>query len=108
MILQQPVDPFPDPIHAGQEIENIGLMFGSILLILVLIVLMIYLYKNFKSELPLIVVYLFSLIIGLNSFIYNIPFTPFIQLFFIFFQSSIFLMKGLDEFNKNKRKKRGY
>lgn len=102
MIFQPPVDPFPDPVHAGQEIENIGLMFGSILLILVLIILMLYFFRHYKDYLPILVIYLFSLVIGMNSFIYGIPFTPYIQIFFILLQTSLILTTSLNYYNSKK------
>jgi len=107
MIFQ--VDPFPPPSHAGQEIENIGLMAGHLVMLIFLIILMIYLYKKISHILPMIIIYMFSLIFGVICIgsVYMI-FSPYFALFFIFFQSSIFLMNGLDEFNKYKRKKRGY
>ena len=52
------VDPFPDPTHAGQEIENIGLLFANISLLLFMIILMLYLYMKVRDILPILINYL--------------------------------------------------
>ena len=102
MILQGPVDPFPDPVHAGQEIENIGLMFGAIAILIILVILMIYLYSK-RMELPIVVVFGFSIIFGIASFPFGIPFTPYFQIFFMLFQGSFFIMKAM-QFNKKRKR----
>jgi len=102
----QPVDPFPDPTHAGQEIENVGIIFSHISVIFFLIILMLYLYMKVKDILPLILTYLFSLLIGFICLTYPfMPFTPYFSLFFIFFQSIIFLIAGLDYYEGFKKKR---
>ena len=85
------VDPFPDPTHAGQEIENIGLMFGSLAYLFFLMILMLYLYKVIKDIIPIVITYGFSLIIGMYSFSCILPFNPYCSLFFIFFTTSCVL-----------------
>jgi len=97
MGLFQPVDPFPDPTHAGQEIEFIGLMFASILIIMFLSGIMIYLFAKKRYFLPILGVFLFSLIIGMTS-IENatMPFTPMFQIFFIVVQALFFLLTVLE------------
>ena len=91
----QPSDPFPDPVHAGQEIENIGIMFGAIIVILLLLFLMIYFYSKKRYFLPILVVFLFSLIIGMLSMEFGIPFTPYVQIFFMLMQSVFFIMTAI-------------
>ena len=92
MGLFQGSDPFPDPTHAGQEIELVGFMFASILLLVLMMGLMFYLYRNVKRFLPALVVFLFSLVIGFYSLSSIIPFTPWFQIFFILIQSVLFYL----------------
>lgn len=98
MILQ--ADPFPDPTHAGQEIEFIGMMFGSVLIILVLIILMIYMYASKRYFVPILIVYLFSLIFAMTSFDFGIPFSPYIQIFFMLLQTGFFAMTAIEVYRK--------
>ena len=90
-MLFMPVDPFPDPTHAGQEIEFIGVMFASILMMMIMMILMIYAYKKIRKFLPVLIIFLFSLVFGMSAMsVLGIPFTPWVQLFFILFQLIIF------------------
>ena len=93
MMLFQPIDPFPDPVHAGQEIEFVGILITSIIFIMFLICLMIYCYLKFRKILPAITILGFSFLIGMDFLISNyIPLTPYIPIFFIVFQTIMFLM----------------
>lgn len=109
LVFSQPVDPFPDPTHAGQEIEFVGVMFAHIILLIFMILLMIYLFKKVKEVLPIIVVYMFSIImcfVCLQDTYF--PFTPYFQIFCMLIQSSFFLMSGIERYtiwNKNKNKR---
>lgn len=70
--------------------------FLSIFIIIVLLLLMLYLYLKARNFLIILVVYLFSLIIGISSLTtLYIPFTPFIQIFFILFQTVIFILTAI-------------
>ena len=63
--------------------------------------LMLYCYMKVRVFLVILVIYLFSLIIGfmaLNESI--IPFTPYLQIFFLIFQSIIFIIVALEVFRK--------
>lgn len=99
------VDPFPDPTHAGQEIENIGIMFGTLIYLFFLIILMIYMYKVIKDIIPIVIIYGFSLIIGIYSFACILPFIPYCSLFFLFFQTGLFVMFAKESYLSNKNKK---
>lgn len=91
--MMNPVDPFPDPVHAGQEIEFIGILAMSVVLIIFLICLMIFCYFKFRKVLPAIAILGFSFLIGMEFLISNfIPLTPYIPIFFIVFQTIMFLM----------------
>lgn len=98
------VDPFPEPTHAGQEIENIGLLFGTLSFLFFLIILMIYMYKVIKDIIPIVIIYGFSLIIGVYSFECILPFTPYCSLFFIVFQTGLFIMSSMELYTSNKNR----
>ncbi len=101
-MLFQPVDPFPDPTHAGQEIEFVGVMFACILMLVLMMVFMIYAYKIIRKFLPVLIIFLFSIIMGISTMsIVGFPHTPWFQLFFILFQTIIFYYSVL-ELQENK------
>jgi hypothetical protein len=92
-MLFQGANPFPDCVCEAEALLIIGYLFASIVFMVFLMVLMIYLYVKIDRFLPLLVVFLFSIIIGMVSFSGSyLPFTPFIQLFFILFQTIIFYL----------------
>ena len=102
MILQ--VNPFPECESEAQAIILMSFMFASILILIFLMLSMLYLYKKYKEKFELIVsVFLFSLIIGIDSLSYTIPFTPYIQLFFLLFQTIFFISFSIDYYNRKMR-----
>ena len=75
--------------------------FLSILVLIVLMLIMIIIYKYIRIWLAILVLFLFSLIIGINSIgIENIPFNPYISIFFILFQSIFFILMGLKVYKR--------
>lgn len=87
--------PYPD-------LYLVSPILGTVILILLMLV-MVEMYLKMRRFLPIIVVYLFSLIIGMTSLSEgNIPFTPWFQLFFLMFQSAIFIMVSIDLYNDNR------
>ena len=106
-LMFQPVDPFPDPIHAGQEIEFIGVLFACILILVFLIYLMQYYNKKSEEEIfPQIAILGFTYLIGFEFLIQNyIPLTPLIVIFVLVFQTGIFLQYALEFYKNNKRSK---
>ena len=71
--------------------------FLSLFFILFLIGMMLLCYAKFRVFLLILVIYLFSLIIGVMFLeIENIPFTPYVQIFFILFQSCIFIVVSIE------------
>ena len=92
-LLFQPVDPFPDPVHAGQEIEFIGVLASSILILVFLICLMLLCYFKFRKVLPAITILGFSFIIAIEFLINGyIPSSIYFSIFFIVFQTVMFIM----------------
>ena len=83
-----------------QEIIDIGFDLNAIIsvfFIVFLIGLMLILYIKVRVLLVILLVFLFSLLIGvLFLSVENIPFTPYIQIFFIFFQSIIFIITVIE------------
>lgn len=71
----------------------------SLFAIIFLFMLMIYCYMKIRVFLVILVVYIFSLVIGVVSFNESvIPFTPFLQIFFLVFQTIIFIIVCLEVF----------
>ena len=101
-----PADPFPsDPLCEceAQAIMLVGWMFAICLILVLLIYLMLYLYVKIEEFEPMLIVFLFSLIIGTTSLsVIDIPFTPWFQIFFMLFQTVLFLLKAL-QYYYNKR-----
>lgn len=76
----------------------------GVVILLVLMVVMFQLYVKARRFLPILVVFLFSIIIGMDSLAEgNIPFTPYFQIFFIMFQSVFFLMTSIDLYKDFKK-----
>ena len=96
-MLFQGANPFPDCVCEAEAILIIGYMVISIAFLLFLMILMIYFYVKIEKFLPVLLIFLFSIVIGMVSFNGSyLPFTPFIQLFFMLFQTIIFYLK-IDE-----------
>ena len=76
----------------------------SLFVIIFLFGLMIFCYLKIRIFLVILVIYLFSLVIGISSFDEStIPFTSYLQIFFLIFQTILFFITALDTFqNKNR------
>ncbi len=91
-------NPFPPPEYAGEEIIQIGLMFGCMTVIIFLMLLMIYAYRKLQILPVIITIYSFSLVIGMiciGSNVYT-PFEPYCGIFFLVFQTSMFITIALE------------
>ena len=98
MVIFQP--PFPEPIEAESTA-----VFMHFAILFFLILLMIYCYKKIDDYLPIIAIYGFSLVMGIEAFAHpHSPFTPTFELFFLVFQSFLFMMTALEFRDKRKRK----
>lgn len=70
----------------------------------VLMLGMVYFYLRVRKFLVILTVFLFSIVFGISAlFIASFPFTPYFQLFFIAFQSVMFLKTTQDYYNYTKR-----
>ena len=98
-----PVNPFPECESEAQAIIQMTYAGFSILIMVFLMVLMVYFYTRhtYKFFLPILTVFLFSIVIGMLSISsLGIPYTPWFQLFFLLIQSVFFIVNSL-EFFKN-------
>ena len=79
---------------------------ASLSIIVFLLVLELVLYVKYRLFRLILVVYLFSLIIGgLALTVGTIPFTPYFQMFFMLFQTIILIYAGID-YNTVKKKQK--
>jgi len=63
--------------------------------------LMIFCYLKIRVFVVILGIYLFSLIIGILALSESIiPFTPYLQIFFLIFQTIIFIIVSIEVFNK--------
>ena len=77
--------------------------FLAIFILIILLVIMLILYLKMRLFLPILVVFLFSLVIGMNSLTLEyIPFNPYVSIFFILFQSVIFIETSLQQYKRYK------
>lgn len=87
-------NPFPDCICEAEAIIIIGYLIASIILMVLLMILMIYFYVKIRRFLPVLIIFLFSIVIGMVSFSCSyLPFTPYFQIFFMLFQTILFYLK---------------
>lgn len=71
--------------------------FLNIIILIFFIGLMLVCFFKFRVFLVILTIFLFSIIIGVMSIaISEIPFTPYLQIFFILFQGIIFLKFSLE------------
>ena len=69
----------------------------SIIILFLLMVIMIVLYCKIRRFIVILMLFLFSLIIGIDSLKQGIiPFSPYIQIFFLLFQTIIFLIVAIE------------
>lgn len=75
----------------------------SILIFLMLLMLFMYYAKGRRQFLPILVVYLFSIILGMGSISIQFPITPYFQIFFMLFQSVYFILTTIDMFYEGEK-----
>lgn len=72
-------------------------MFAHISILIILLILMIYYSKRIKYYTTIITIYLFSLILGFESLTHpHTPFSPYFEIFFIIFQTVLFIQIAID------------
>jgi len=77
--------------------------FIALFILIILMIIMTILYLKIRLFLPILVVFLFSIIIGFDSMSYDyIPFNPYFSIFFILFQSVFFIETSLQQYNRYK------
>lgn len=88
-----PIVPFEDCTLEAQAIIRMAYAGFSMFVLVLLMILMIYLYQKVRKFLPELVVFLFSIVIGMLSISsLGIPYTPWIQIFFILIQGVFFYL----------------
>lgn len=93
--------PFPEPA----EVESVA-VFVHVAILFFLIVLILYCYQKIDDYIPVVAVYSFSLMIGVESLAHpHAPFSPMLEIFFLIFQTTIFLLVAM-EFNSKRKRKR--
>jgi len=77
----------------------------SLLILVFLIGLTLFLYYSKKriEFVPILIVFLFSIIIGIGSFSIQLPLTPYFQIFFILFQTIFFVLAALNYYTNKRR-----
>jgi hypothetical protein len=69
--------------------------------IIFLMLTMIYCYKKMRIWVIMVLIYGFSLIFGMMSIMsFSVPFSPYIQMFFILFQTLLFITTSIEVFRK--------
>jgi len=73
----------------------------TLFIIVFLFALMLFCYLKIRVFIVILGIYLFSLIIGILALSESIiPFTPYIQIFFLIFQTLIFIIVSIETFQK--------
>lgn len=104
--LQPPGSPFPPTIIEAEAIIAVGVMFAHIFIILMLMILMIYYHKKLNMYPTIIIIYLFSIVVGIESFLHqHTPFSPIFEIFALLFQSSLFIQYAIEYYTNEKRKR---
>lgn len=71
------------------------------LFLLFLFIIMIYCYKKLRIFYIILIIWLFSLVIGMESIVNNdLPFSPYFQIFFMLFQTLIFMQTSFKAFSR--------
>ncbi len=98
--------PFPPTEIEAEAITNIGFMFGHLFVLVFFMLLMLYLFMKIVNFLPILVVYTFSLLIGMESFTHlHTTFSPLLELFFLMFQTTLFLLASFNIYDNKIRKR---
>ena len=86
----------------AMDILDWGSLFEPFLVLFVLIILMglmILIYTKLRIWVISLVIFLFSLIFGMMSISYEfLPFTPYLSIFFLLFQTVFFLLISMEMF----------
>ena len=85
-----------------QEIDLVSIPL-TVFLLIFLMIFMIVLYIKVRRFLLILIIFLFSLILGINSLSVDIPLSPYFQILFILFQSCFFLITSIELYTKIKK-----
>lgn len=96
-------NPFEPTEIEAVAIMNVGLMTVHLFIIVILMLLLIYSFRTLKDYLMIIIVYSFSLYFGMNGMTHpHIPFSPMFEIFFLVFQTGIFILASLEMYEKKR------
>ncbi len=102
-MLYQPVNPFPPTENVALAITNIGVMFVHFFILVMYMVVLFRLMKNDKLVIPFLITYMFSLLVGVESLYHShLPFSPTFEIFFLTFQTGIFITYALENYKIRK------
>jgi len=59
--------------------------------------------KTIEEFLPILVIYLFSIILGMTAIGTQMPISPFFQIFFLIFQTVYFFLSALEVYDNEKK-----
>ena len=93
-------------INIINQIVGLSVDFQSIITVIFLIfllALMMYCYNKIRVFIIIASIEIFSLIIGVLSLTIQLPLQPFISMFFIVFQTCLFLIICIQTFNTERR-----
>lgn len=83
-----------------EEIISVTSIF-SILVLFLLMIIMIIVYAKMRVFLVILVIFLFSIVMGMTALQdFSIPFSPYLQIFFLMFQTVIFILTSLGAYNE--------
>jgi len=97
----------PKPPVCECEAEAIILSMWIIISLSILIFLMSLMFFMYYSKrriefVPILLIFLFSIILGIGSISIQLPLTPYFQIFFILFQTIFFVLAALDYYYKKR------
>ena len=76
----------------------------EVIVLFLLMIFMLYLYMKVRVWVAILVLYMFSLVIGFIAVNDGaIPFTPYLQIFFLVFQTILFFLTSFDAFPNRKK-----
>jgi len=76
----------------------------SVIILIILMLIMVSLYRKVKIWLVIFIMFILSLLIGINSLLLDyIPFNPYLSIGFILFQFTFFILISIKLYKRYKR-----
>ena len=80
--------------------DSFGTEVLAALLLIVLICFNIYIYLKVRRWVIIVLCFMFSIIFSVGSFDYNVPFSPYLQIFYILISGIVFLITSMEAYSK--------